>query len=82
MPRVIVAALAALLSLSCVEAQAQAYPSKPIRFVIPFGAGWEIWGYQVNGEVANVSIALILIFALGSVGVYGAIIGEFAALAS
>ena len=39
MPRVIVAALAALLSLLHVEAQAQAYPSKPIRFVIPFGAG-------------------------------------------
>src|SRR5436189_223069 len=32
--------------------------------VIPFGAGWQIWHYHVNGEVANVSIALILIFAL------------------
>jgi tripartite-type tricarboxylate transporter receptor subunit TctC len=39
MPRVIVAALAALLLLSHTEVQAQAYPSKPIRFVIPFGAG-------------------------------------------
>ena len=39
MPRVVIAALAALLSLSHVEARAQAYPSKPIRFVIPFGAG-------------------------------------------
>ena len=39
MPRVIVAALAALLLLSHAEARAQAYPSKPIRFVIPFGAG-------------------------------------------
>ena len=39
MLRVVVAAFAALLSLSHVEARAQAYPSKPIRFVIPFGAG-------------------------------------------
>jgi tripartite-type tricarboxylate transporter receptor subunit TctC len=39
MLRGIVAALAAALLLPQVEAQAQAYPSKPIRFVIPFGAG-------------------------------------------
>ena len=39
MLRIVVAAVAALLSLAHVEAQAQAYPSKPIRFVIPFGAG-------------------------------------------
>jgi NADH-quinone oxidoreductase subunit H len=43
--------------------------------VIPFGSGWKIWHYHVNGEIANVSIGLILIFALGSVGVYGAIVG-------
>ncbi|MFL5981095.1 MAG: NADH-quinone oxidoreductase subunit NuoH [Gaiellaceae bacterium] len=46
--------------------------------VIPFGAGWDISNYHVNGEIANVSIALILIFALGSLGVYGAIIGGWA----
>jgi NADH-quinone oxidoreductase subunit H len=46
--------------------------------VIPFGAGWQIWHYHVNGAVANVSIGLILIFALGSVGVYGAIVGGWA----
>jgi tripartite-type tricarboxylate transporter receptor subunit TctC len=39
MLRIAVAALAALLTLPQFEAQAQAYPSKPIRFVIPFGAG-------------------------------------------
>jgi len=39
MLRGIVAALAAALLLPQIEAQAQAYPSKPIRFVIPFGAG-------------------------------------------
>jgi NADH-quinone oxidoreductase subunit H len=37
--------------------------------VIPFGAGWQIWHYHVNGEIANVSIGLILIFALGSIGI-------------
>jgi tripartite-type tricarboxylate transporter receptor subunit TctC len=39
MLKTIAAALAALLLLPSVEALAQAYPSKPIRFVIPFGAG-------------------------------------------
>jgi NADH-quinone oxidoreductase subunit H len=46
--------------------------------VIPFGQGWNIGGYHVNGEIANVSIGLILLFALGSVGVYGAIVGGWA----
>jgi NADH-quinone oxidoreductase subunit H len=46
--------------------------------VVPFGEGWNIWRYHVNGEIANVSIALILIFALGSLGVYGFIIGGWA----
>jgi len=39
MLKTIIAALAAILLLPQVEALAQAYPSKPIRFVIPFGAG-------------------------------------------
>jgi tripartite-type tricarboxylate transporter receptor subunit TctC len=39
MLRIIAAALAAVLLLPQVEAKAQAYPSKPIRFVLPFGAG-------------------------------------------
>jgi NADH-quinone oxidoreductase subunit H len=43
--------------------------------VIPFGEGWEIAGYQVNGYVADVPIALILIFAVGSIGIYGFILG-------
>jgi NADH-quinone oxidoreductase subunit H len=43
--------------------------------VIPFGGGWEIAGYQVDGQIANVSIGLILVFALGSIGIYGFIIG-------
>ncbi|MBM3650382.1 MAG: tripartite tricarboxylate transporter substrate binding protein [Alphaproteobacteria bacterium] len=39
MLKVVAAALAAILLLPQIEASAQAYPSKPIRFVIPFGAG-------------------------------------------
>jgi NADH-quinone oxidoreductase subunit H len=46
--------------------------------VIPFGAGWKIWHYHVNGEVANVPIGLILVFALGSLGIYGFIVGGWA----
>ena len=46
--------------------------------VIPFGAGWEIAGYQVNGYVADVPIALILIFAIGSIGIYGFVVGGWA----
>jgi NADH-quinone oxidoreductase subunit H len=46
--------------------------------VIPWGPGWEIAGYQVNGYVADVPIALILVFAIGSLGVYGFIVGGWA----
>src|SRR6187402_625962 len=46
--------------------------------VIPWGPGWEIAGYQVNGYVADVPISLLLIFALGSLGVYGFIVGGWA----
>jgi NADH-quinone oxidoreductase subunit H len=46
--------------------------------VIPFGPGWTISGYRVDGWVANVPIALLLVFALGSVGIYGFIVGGWA----
>ena len=46
--------------------------------VIPFGPGWEVAGYQINGVVANVSIGLILVFALSSLGIYGFIVGGWA----
>jgi NADH-quinone oxidoreductase subunit H len=46
--------------------------------VIPFGPGWTIGGTYINGEVANVSIGLLLVFALGSVGIYGFIVGGWA----
>ena len=43
--------------------------------VIPWGSGWEIFGYTVTGYVIDVPISLLLVFALGSVGIYGFIIG-------
>jgi NADH-quinone oxidoreductase subunit H len=46
--------------------------------VIPFGPGWTVNGWYINGAVANVSIGLLLIFALGSVGIYGFIVGGWA----
>jgi NADH-quinone oxidoreductase subunit H len=46
--------------------------------VIPFGAGWTVFGYDIQGEVVDVPISLILIFALGSVGIYGFIVGGWA----
>jgi NADH-quinone oxidoreductase subunit H len=46
--------------------------------VIPFGPGWTINGWHVNGEVANVPIGLILIFAISSLGLYGFIVGGWA----
>ena len=46
--------------------------------VIPFGPGWEIAGTYVEGQVADVPIALLLIFAIGSVGIYGFIVGGWA----
>jgi NADH-quinone oxidoreductase subunit H len=46
--------------------------------VIPFGPGWTVNGWRINGAVAVLPIGLILIFALGSIGIYGFIIGGWA----
>ena len=46
--------------------------------VIPFGEGWTIAGYDVSGVVADVPVSLILVFALGSIGIYGFIVGGWA----
>jgi NADH-quinone oxidoreductase subunit H len=46
--------------------------------VIPWGPGWVIGGYQVNGYVADLPIALLLVFAIGSLGIYGFILGGWA----
>ncbi|HEX6489912.1 MAG TPA: NADH-quinone oxidoreductase subunit NuoH [Gaiellaceae bacterium] len=57
---------------------ASAFTALAAFSVIPFGRGWKIWHWHVNGVVANVPIGLILIFALGSVGIYGFIVGGWA----
>ena len=46
--------------------------------VIPWGQGWTVHGYYIAGTVTNVPISLILIFALGSIGIYGFIVGGWA----
>ncbi|MBV8065673.1 MAG: NADH-quinone oxidoreductase subunit NuoH [Actinobacteria bacterium] len=46
--------------------------------VIPWGSGWHIYHWNVTGEVVNVPISLLLIFALGSIGIYGFIVGGWA----
>ena len=46
--------------------------------VIPYGPGWQIGGVDIEGQVADVPIALILIFAIGSIGIYGFIVGGWA----
>jgi len=46
--------------------------------VIPFGPGWKLYHWHVNGQVLDVPIALILVFALGSIGIYGFIVGGWA----
>jgi NADH-quinone oxidoreductase subunit H len=46
--------------------------------VIPWGSGWRIYHWNVTGEVVNVPISLLLFFALGSIGIYGFIVGGWA----
>ena len=46
--------------------------------VIPFGSGWTIDGYFIGGSVVNVPISLVLLFALGSIGIYGFIVAGWA----
>jgi NADH-quinone oxidoreductase subunit H len=46
--------------------------------VMPFGRGWTVGGHHIEGQVVNVPISLILIFALGSIGIYGFIVGGWA----
>ncbi len=46
--------------------------------VIPWGPGWDIGGYRVDGWVLNVPISLVLLFAISSLGIYGFIVGGWA----
>lgn len=46
--------------------------------VIPWGPGWDIGGYFVGGWIVDVPISLILLFALGSIGIYAFMVGGWA----
>jgi NADH-quinone oxidoreductase subunit H len=46
--------------------------------VIPFGGVWHWFGYDVTGWVVDVSIGLVLIFALSAMGIYAFIVGGWA----
>ena len=46
--------------------------------VIPWGPGWDIGGYFVGGWIVDTPISLILIFALGSIGIYAFMVGGWA----
>lgn len=43
--------------------------------VIPWGGVWHVGDYDVTGWVADVSIALILVFAIGAIGIYAFLVG-------
>jgi NADH-quinone oxidoreductase subunit H len=46
--------------------------------VLPWGSGWQVGNHYIRGAVVDVPISLILIFALGSLGIYGFIVGGWA----
>lgn len=46
--------------------------------VIPWGPVWTVGEYHITGWVGDVGIGLILVFAIGSLGIYGFIIGGWA----
>ena len=72
------APMAAIDTLYLMAPAFSAFTALAAFSVIPWGEGWQIWHYHVNGEVTDVPISLILIFALGSLGIYGFIIGGWA----
>jgi NADH-quinone oxidoreductase subunit H len=43
--------------------------------VIPFGGVWHVGPYDITGRVVDVSIGLLLFFALGAVGIYAFLVG-------
>ena len=48
--------------------------------VIPWGPAWHVGDYVITGWVVDVPIALILLFALGSLGIYGFIVAGWASV--
>jgi len=46
--------------------------------VIPFGGVWHVGPYDITGRVLDVSIGLVLLFALGAMGIYAFLVGGWA----
>ena len=46
--------------------------------VIPFGGVWHVGPYDITGRVVDVSIGLVLLFALGAIGIYAFLVGGWA----
>ncbi len=55
-----------------------AFTALVVFSVIPWGPVWHVGKYAVTGWVADIPIALILMFAIGSLGIYGFIVGGWA----
>ncbi|MGC8852087.1 MAG: NADH-quinone oxidoreductase subunit NuoH [Hydrogenobacter sp.] len=53
-------------------------PSLLLFSVIPFGPGFSVFGYEIKPIVADVNIALIFLFGMGSLAVYGTIFSGWA----
>ena len=54
------------------------FPALVTFAVIPFGDVLNIGGREINLQVANLNIGILYVFAMGSLGVYGIVIGAWA----
>jgi len=54
------------------------FPALVTFAVIPFGDVLNIGGHSINLQVANINIGILYVFAMGSLGVYGIVIGAWA----
>lgn len=46
--------------------------------VVPFGPAFSLFGLPVNGYITDINVGLLFVLAMGSVGVYGLILGGWA----
>jgi NADH-quinone oxidoreductase subunit H len=46
--------------------------------VVPFGPSLSLFGIPINGYVTDINVALLYVLAMGSIGVYGLILGGWA----
>lgn len=54
------------------------FPALVTFAVIPFGDVLNLGGREINLQVANLNIGILYVFAMGSLGVYGIVIGAWA----